>query len=173
MSFVSPATPRRRQTRAPLVLMAYKVAACCRPGCVNVTRCRGCPKCIPNTTLASNPCAVKRACCDPATGNCFVLTQPECDLIGGIDQGSGTACMPNPCDDGACCDPVTGACTITPDALGCQIIGGIFLGFGSMCSVTECLSAGTAVCRPRAIASTPPPSTAQPRRHIPGHWYTL
>jgi len=37
------------------------------------------------------------ACCDSA-GNCFIMVESECDAIGGLFEGAGTTCDPNPCD---------------------------------------------------------------------------
>ncbi|MDH3889548.1 MAG: hypothetical protein OEV49_00565 [candidate division Zixibacteria bacterium] len=41
------------------------------------------------------------ACCEPQGGIlCFIATAAECEAIGGVYNGDGTVCVPNPCDTG-------------------------------------------------------------------------
>lgn len=83
------------------------------------------------------PGGVLGACC--LGTDCIVLDRATCDSYGGVYQGDGTVCDPNPCivqPTGACC--VGAECSIqTADA--CQTMGGTYMGDGTICDPNPCL----------------------------------
>lgn len=87
------------------------------------------------------------ACCFP-DGTCQVLTFANCGNQGGLYQGNGTLCTPNPCPQptGACCFP-DGTCQ-TLTALNCTSQNGIYQGNGSTCSPNTCPQPMGACCFP-------------------------
>lgn len=40
--------------------------------------------------------AQEGACCIPPCMDCFIMTQQQCDSLGGVYAGDGTTCDPNP-----------------------------------------------------------------------------
>lgn len=58
-------------------------------------------------------CPVPEACCYEG-GTCVMTTEEDCLMTGGIPQGEGTTCDPNPCG------PPTGACCVCP--LDCYVL---------------------------------------------------
>ncbi|MBK8915578.1 MAG: lamin tail domain-containing protein [Phycisphaerales bacterium] len=75
----------------------------------------------------------------PTTGACCVgvactadVTSGDCTTLGGVFQGLGTGCSPNPCvlPTGACC--LAGACTIDEEA-DCYAAGATYLGNNTTC----------------------------------------
>ncbi len=81
------------------------------------------------------------ACCFPDC-SCQVLTQADCESMGGVYYGDGTTCVPNPCTcpTGACCFP-DGSCLLEPQAE-CENMGGVFQGMGTVCSPNPCQIVG-------------------------------
>ncbi len=78
------------------------------------------------------------ACCFD-TGECFLLTQAECDLQGGLAWLEGVTCTPNPCDQpGACC--LIGLCEITVGEGACDLLGGVYQGPGTTCDPNPCVA---------------------------------
>jgi len=77
------------------------------------------------------------ACCF-YDGSCSVMSQPDCELQGGIYQGDGTVCDPNPCPPptGACCLP-TGDCIVTT-AEACLAQNGVYQGDNFPCDPSLC-----------------------------------
>ena len=84
-----------------------------------------------------------QACCLPG-GICQVLTPLECAALGGLAQGPGTICTPNPCA-GACCF-ASGNCQALSQ-LECSAQGGSFQGAGVSCIPNPCMMLG-ACCLP-------------------------
>lgn len=84
------------------------------------------------------PGGVLGACC-LSDHSCVMLDRATCDSYGGVYQGDGTDCDPNPClptPTGACC--VGADCSIqTADA--CQGMGGTYMGDGSTCDPNPCV----------------------------------
>ena len=76
------------------------------------------------------------ACCQGDT--CSIETVANCGTLGGVYQGDGTTCSPNPCVDpfGACCAG-DGTCTEEVQST-CEAGGGTFQGEGSTCALAEC-----------------------------------
>jgi hypothetical protein len=74
------------------------------------------------------------ACC--VGSDCSIQTPSGCEGMGGIYQGDGTLCVPNPCDTGAlvgaCCHD-DGSCTIET-SVSCAAIPGIYRGDGTNCA---------------------------------------
>lgn len=117
-----------------------------------------------NSPCSPNPCPQPEpmgACCF-ANGDCTVLTQAECEPTptrpeqtpprsttrkrgGGVYQGDGTDCDPNPCPQpGACCVPGV-SCQVVPESV-CDSNGGEFQGSGSDCDPDPCVEPVGACC---------------------------
>ncbi len=71
------------------------------------------------------------ACCHPGDGSCTIETEDGCDAAGGIFQGNGTDCTPNPCA-GACC-LMDGSCVPDIDVDACQAMDSHGWGFAGIC----------------------------------------
>ncbi|MEO1583175.1 MAG: GC-type dockerin domain-anchored protein [Planctomycetota bacterium] len=90
------------------------------------------------------------ACCD-GDGNCFDLTQGECDSIMGSYEGAGTSCTGFTCPipEGACC-LTNGNCLLLSES-DCDLLSGEWQGGnsecnGSLCPVgAACLPDGTCI----------------------------
>ncbi len=92
------------------------------------------------------------ALCTPALGaccgeerTCVVLTCTECRLAGGVWQGAGTVCDPNPCPRpaaGACCYE-DGTCSIGTES---ECHGGAYQGDGTDCDPNPCPQPATGAC---------------------------
>lgn len=106
------------------------------------------------------------ACCFP-DGSCIVETVGDCLGHGGIHQGEGTTCLPNPCPQpiGACC--LQDLTCVDVIAAECASLGGTFLGLGIPCDPNPC---GTLTLDddgvPNAWASDPDTLTALLRDHV-------
>ncbi|MCA9755511.1 MAG: right-handed parallel beta-helix repeat-containing protein [Candidatus Eisenbacteria bacterium] len=76
------------------------------------------------------------ACCQ-AEGGCVIREEVICGEEGGIYQGDGSVCDPDPCPaSGACCLD-DGSCLVRIPAL-CTGLGGTYLGDGTVCSPEGC-----------------------------------
>jgi hypothetical protein len=77
-----------------------------------------------------------------------VLTQLACLGAGGLPQGAGTVCQPNPCPQppGACCLP-NGTCTFVAEET-CTELGGAFQGDFVPCTPSLCQPPVGACCFP-------------------------
>jgi len=90
----------------------------------------------PSLIVNYTPAVPVGACC---TGtSCQLVTEAQCDSLGGAFGGAGTSCSPNPCFDplGACCAN-NGSCSDTTQSL-CEAGGGVFQSEGSSCTVLMC-----------------------------------
>ncbi|MCP4591500.1 MAG: hypothetical protein GY842_12210 [bacterium] len=85
----------------------------------------------------------------PPTGACCLgyactngnVTADYCvNTLGGVYQGDGTDCDPNPCI-GACCFP-DGSCDDAGDEAYCAGLSGIFSGYGTDCDPNDCEQPG-------------------------------
>ncbi len=87
--------------------------------------------------------AIPGACCQG--DDCSIRTQAECAAVGGVYQGDGTNCSPNPCfvPEGACC--VGSTCTVRT-AASCSSVGGTYQGDGTDCSPNPCYVPEGACC---------------------------
>jgi spore coat protein A, manganese oxidase len=85
------------------------------------------------------------ACCF-ANGTCQVLTQSNCTAQGGMYQGNGTSCTPNPCPQptGACCF-ANGTCQVLTQA-NCTAQSGTYQGNGTSCTPNPCPQPTGACC---------------------------
>ena len=87
------------------------------------------------------------ACCFP-DGSCqTTTTELACQMAGGIFQGFGTTCHPNPCPPppiGACCFTGSVCQVLTPQ--GCAAAGGTFKGLGTTCDPNPCICRGDLNC---------------------------
>ena len=81
------------------------------------------------------------ACC-LASGSCTVVSSATCASLGGVYQGDGTACSPNPCPQptGACC--LAGQVCMVMTSTDCSAQAGSYLGDGSACSPNPCTGTG-------------------------------
>ena len=86
-----------------------------------------------NTISASCVTELIGACC--INGGCLVLSQGECDSVGGVFLGEGAACGSVSCDLGACC---VGDQCLMLDLDACFSAGGSFAGIGIPCRSTTC-----------------------------------
>lgn len=94
----------------------------------------------PVLSITYNGAAPFSGACCLAAGGCLVTLAGQCENQGGVYQGNGAGCSPNPCPPpptGACCSPTTGACT-TVTALDCAASGGVYQGDNVSCSPNPC-----------------------------------
>ena len=80
------------------------------------------------------------ACCFQ-DGHCEFLTADFCTQLGGVPQGYGSVCEPNPCpqppDTGACCLDDQGHCQVLTEPE-CIEQGGEYQGDGTTCDPNPC-----------------------------------
>jgi spore coat protein A len=90
----------------------------------------------PELIVNYTPLVISGGCCQGAT--CTIETPADCTTLGGVYQGDGTSCSPNPCVEpfGACCAS-DGTCTEDTQST-CEGGGGVFQGDGSTCATVEC-----------------------------------
>ena len=105
------------------------------------------------TVIIQDPPAIG-ACCN-GTACAPDMTQAACESGGGIYQGNGSTCTPNPCK-GACCLPI-GGCDDTGNAAYCAGLGGTYRGNGTTCATAACPNPGDTCELPLQLGL--PPST--------------
>jgi spore coat protein A len=90
----------------------------------------------PELVVDYTPLVISGACCQVEV--CSIETPAACTTLGGVYQGDGTSCSPNPCAEpfGACCAS-NGTCTEDDQSV-CEGGGGVFQGDGSTCATVEC-----------------------------------
>jgi len=90
----------------------------------------------PSLVVNFTPSTIVGACCQGET--CTLETPADCTTLGGVYNGDGTTCAPNPCIDpiGACCADA-GTCTEDTQS-NCEGGGGVYQGAGSTCATVEC-----------------------------------
>ena len=115
-----------------------------------------------DTSCSPNPCPQPTGACCFTDGNCEVLTQEQCDPTGtrpdqipprstarrggGVYQGDGTTCDPNPCPQpGACCLDI--GCQVVLEEV-CSANAGEFQGEGTSCDPDPCAPVTGACCFP-------------------------
>jgi hypothetical protein len=79
------------------------------------------------------------ACCDPATGDCVVVTQAACPftwLGAGVPCNTQTCPLPPPLV-GACCYPPYDLCAVITQAA-CDSLSGQYFGNGTVCTPLPC-----------------------------------
>jgi hypothetical protein len=88
-----------------------------------------------------------QACCFP-DGHCEYTLSDQCTASGGVPQGPGSVCDPNPCiqPPGACC-LADGSC-VDVTAADCAAIGGVWEGYGTNCGTYQCPQPVGACCFP-------------------------
>ncbi len=86
--------------------------------------------------ITYTPATVSGACCQGSS--CTIQSSAACAGLGGVYQGNGTSCSPNPCyvPTGACC-ATSGTCSIQTQTA-CLGAGGTFQGDGATCATVEC-----------------------------------
>lgn len=123
---------------------AQVAGACCRPdgSCFTTNLAIECTN-VGGTFIPGANCntvVCRGACCNPATGACAIVTELICRNNGGIWQGVGSSCQPNPCTDlthFACCLP-SGQCFVTNLTSECAFNNGTALPPGSVCIPNPC-----------------------------------
>ncbi|TWT42314.1 Glutamyl endopeptidase precursor [Phycisphaerae bacterium RAS1] len=89
------------------------------------------------------------ACC-LNDGTCLpARSLAQCNAAGGMYQGNGTSCTPNPCPVvmGACCRPESGECFVTTQST-CQLSGWNYQGDNTTCAPNPCPQPPTGACCP-------------------------
>ncbi len=116
----------------------------------------------PQLTIDFTPGSGGGACCLP-NGGCVLLSSGDCALLGGVYQGDGALCTPNPCPQptGACCFG-NGTCQVLT-AAECAQQGGSYQGNDVPCSMHLCPLVLTPFVDP-----LPLPAVAQPTSGVPG-----
>lgn len=99
------------------------------------------------TFLNTNLAECFGACCFH-DGHCEILDAEACAAQGGLYQGGGVPCQPNPCPPppGACCFH-DGTCRFVAEAE-CATLGGIWQGMDVPCSPNPCPQPPGACCFP-------------------------
>ncbi|MCB9853829.1 MAG: hypothetical protein H6819_12085 [Phycisphaerales bacterium] len=101
---------------------------------------------VTNTDPSPPPAGKPGACIIPGNGNCIIVTQTFCAIVGGSFQGPGSECPPEPKDAqgtsanpepvggkvGACIVPGNGYCAQVTELV-CLLINGDYLGPGTDC----------------------------------------
>jgi cysteine-rich repeat protein len=90
----------------------------------------------PRLVVQYTPATVVGGCCQASA--CSVLTQSACTGAGGVYQGNGSSCSPNPCVvvTGACC-AAAGTCSDVTQTT-CVSGGGTWQGASSTCGLVTC-----------------------------------
>jgi spore coat protein A len=116
----------------------------------------------PRLVIDYTPVTAVGGCCQGG-GVCSVLTQTACTTAGGVYQGNGTSCSPNPCIvvTGACCAS-SGTCSEVTQT-SCTTAGGTWQGADSTCSEVDC----PIVLAPY-VDALPLPAVATPVSGSPG-----
>jgi len=91
----------------------------------------------PRLIVQFTPGSSGGACCF-ADGSCLEISEEDCTDLGGVYQGDGTSCFPDPCPDpvGACCFP-DGSCAELTE-VDCTAAGGAYNGDGTACAPELC-----------------------------------
>jgi hypothetical protein len=100
------------------------------------------------------------ACCF-VDGTCVVVLPDECSMQGGVFQGTGTDCDPNPCPvpDGACCF-VDGHCEILSADV-CVAFNGVWQGPQTLCEPNPCTQPPQACCFANGNCTFVPPAQCE------------
>jgi spore coat protein A len=114
----------------------------------------------PKLVVDYTPAVVSGACCQGST--CTIQTSANCLALGGVYQGNGTTCSPNPCVvlTGACCAS-NGTCTEVTQS-SCQTGGGTYQGDGSTCATADCPIVLTKYLDPLPIPGPATPVSGTP-----------
>lgn len=91
----------------------------------------------PALVINYNAPVIQGACC-LMDDSCVVLTPANCSGQGGMYQGDGTTCTPDPCvpPTGACCFDDTTCQVLT--SIDCAAMGGSYQGDGGSCTIDLC-----------------------------------
>ena len=101
----------------------------------------------PRLSLTFTPPAGTGGCCS-AQGGCSLVTASQCSTQGGVFQGAGGSCSPNPCPQpsGACC--LAGGTCQRLTASACLAQAGTYRGDGTTCAGAGCGTTSGACCLP-------------------------
>ena len=114
----------------------------------------------PSLLVSYTPITATGGCCQGAV--CGVVTSASCASVGGVFQGNGTSCSPNPCVvvTGACCaDSATCSEGTQTD---CITDGGTYQGDGSTCGMVTCPVVLTPYVDPLPIPAVAVPVSGSP-----------
>ena len=93
----------------------------------------------PRLVVTFQPPASSGACCF-TNGDCLILSGIECNAMGGLYQGDGSSCTPNPCPQppsiGACCFDDGSCLELSP--IECSAMGGVYKGDDVPCGPGLC-----------------------------------
>ena len=114
----------------------------------------------PRLSITFTPPSGTGACCS-AQGGCSLVTAPQCSSQGGVFQGVGGSCGPNPCPQptGACCLG-NGTCQRV-SAPSCVSLGGTYRGDNTTCATAGCALGSGACCLPGNPGSCASQTAAQ------------
>ena len=114
----------------------------------------------PSLVVNFTPTTIVGACCQGET--CTLETPADCATLGGVYNGDGTTCAPNPCVDpaGACCAG-DGTCTDETQSV-CEGGGGNWQGGTSSCATVECPILLTAFIDPLPLPAVATPVSGAP-----------
>ena len=101
----------------------------------------------PLLSVTFTPPAGAGSCCS-AQGACSLVTASQCSTQGGVFQGAGGTCSPNPCPQpsGACC--LGGGTCQRLSASACLAQGGAYRGNDTSCANAGCGTTSGACCLP-------------------------
>ena len=115
----------------------------------------------PRLVVNYTPATAVGGCCRGG-GVCSLETQSGCTSLGGVYQGSGTSCSPNPCIvvTGACCAN-NGSCSEGTQTA-CITGGGTWQGDGTTCESLSCPIVLTPYVDPLPIPAVATPVSGSP-----------
>jgi spore coat protein A len=115
----------------------------------------------PRLVVQYTPLTAVGGCCRGG-GVCSIETQSGCTALGGVYQGSGTSCSPNPCVvvNGACCAN-NGSCTEGTQTA-CITGGGTYQGDNTTCQSMTCPIVLTPYVDPLPIPAIATPVSGSP-----------
>jgi len=114
----------------------------------------------PQLVVTYTPATTVGGCCQG--GACTLQTQANCTTLGGVYQGNGSSCSPNPCVvvTGACCANNASCSEGTQTA--CVTGGGAYQGSGTTCGDVSCPVVLTPYVDPLPIPAVATPTSGSP-----------
>ncbi len=100
------------------------------------SRQNGSPSFHPQLTVMYTALPPTTGACCMSDGTCSIMSGPDCATAGGVYQGNGTGCFPNPCALGACCFPDLTCAELRQSD--CEAQGGVYRGDDVLCADVEC-----------------------------------
>ncbi len=114
----------------------------------------------PSLVVTYTPASTVGGCCQ--AGACSLQTQTNCASLGGVYQGNGSSCSPNPCVvvTGACCAN-NASCNVGTQTA-CVTGGGTYQGNGTTCGDVSCAIVLTPYVDPLPIPALATPISGSP-----------